>query len=179
MLDAQTTLAAGVERGFLKVVRDIEDAAQTMGNLLTGTFKGAEDALVSWVQDGKLDFRDMIDRLIADLARLLIQRQVVAPLLSALGSALGLGFATGGSFMVQDAQRVPLGPPQPERQATVRNEVATGAAPVKSQKTTVNIYGADDDAEVVESVGPNGLKIIDVYVDGRPPEKPQRPYPRH
>lgn len=177
-LDAQTTLAAGVERGLLKVVRDIEDAAQTMEDLLTGTFKGAEDALVSWVRDGKLDFRDMIDRLIADLARLLIQQQVVAPLLSALGSALGIGFATGGSFTVPDAPRAPV-PAQPERQAIVRSEAAAGSAPVKSQKTTVNVYGADDDAEVVESVGPNGLKIIDVYVDGRTPEKSQRPYPRH
>lgn len=177
-LDAQTTLAAGVERGFLKVVRDIEDAAQTMEDLLTGTFKGAEDALVSWVRTGKLDFGNMVESLIADLTRLLIQRQVAAPLLSALGSALGIGFATGGSFTVPDAPRVPV-PAQPERQATVRSEAATGSAPVKSQKTTVNVYGADDDAEVVESDGPNGLKIIDVYVDGRTPEKSQRSYPRH
>tara|TARA_R110002124_G_scaffold11974_4_gene56818 strand:- start:1822 stop:2487 length:666 start_codon:yes stop_codon:yes gene_type:complete len=177
-LDAQTTLAAGVERGLLKVVRDVEDAAQQIEDIVTGSFKGAGDALVEFTRTGKLDFSNMIDAMLGDLARLVVQQQVTAPLLSALGASLGLGMATGGSFTVPD--RSPAATmAQPDQQANVRAETASEGARPTSQKTTVNVYGADDAAEVVESDGPNGLRIIDVYVDGRTPEKSQRAYPRH
>tara|TARA_R100001463_G_scaffold1211_4_gene5430 strand:- start:1632 stop:3434 length:1803 start_codon:yes stop_codon:yes gene_type:complete len=52
------------------------------GNAQVNAFKKAEDALVSFVQTGKLDFKDLIDSLIADLARLAIRQRLISPLFS-------------------------------------------------------------------------------------------------
>jgi hypothetical protein len=52
------------------------------GNAQVNAFKKAEDALVSFVQTGKLNFKDLIDSLIADLARLAIRQRLISPLFS-------------------------------------------------------------------------------------------------
>jgi phage-related minor tail protein len=56
-----------------------------------------EDALTSFVSTGKLDFRGLVNSMIADLARF-AARAAMAPVFGALGSALGLGAAGAGGF---------------------------------------------------------------------------------
>lgn len=50
------------------------------GNAAVNAFKGAEDALVTFAQTGKLSFSSLIDSLIADLLRLSIRQSIIAPL---------------------------------------------------------------------------------------------------
>jgi lambda family phage tail tape measure protein len=59
-------------------------------------FKGAEDALVTFVTTGKLNFSDLANSIIADLARIAIRQGVTGPLVSALGTALS-GWMSGGA----------------------------------------------------------------------------------
>ena len=49
---------------------------------------------MSFVKTGKLDFSDLVDSILEDLARLAIRQAIMGPLVSALNGALG--FANGG-----------------------------------------------------------------------------------
>ena len=52
-------------------------------------FKGAEDALVDFVQTGKLNFKDLVNSLIADLARIQIREKLLNPLMAMLPNLFG------------------------------------------------------------------------------------------
>ncbi|MDX1699242.1 MAG: tape measure protein [Melioribacteraceae bacterium] len=72
------------EKGPLeRFSEDIIKAEDVMVNAL----KGMEDALVEFVQTGKLSFKDLADSIIADITRMIIRQQITAPLAGALGGA--------------------------------------------------------------------------------------------
>ena len=116
-LNEQTDFASGFERGILKMQKDLDDVASSVEDALTGAFKGAEDALVSFVTTGKGDFKDLANSIIEDIIRIAIQQNVIKPLTSiigGLGDSLfggddggilgglfgGIGAATGGDAVV-------------------------------------------------------------------------------
>ena len=67
-----------------------------IGNALVNAFQSAEDAVGQFVKTGKLDFRDLVTSLLADLAKLAARRFILGPIANALSGALGsLG---GGIF---------------------------------------------------------------------------------
>jgi hypothetical protein len=68
-----------------------------IGSALVGAFQRAEDAIADFVRTGKLDFRDLITSLLADLARLAARRFILGPIASALSGVLG-GFGGGGGI---------------------------------------------------------------------------------
>ena len=55
-------------------------------------FKGIEDALVKFVQTGKLNFKDLANSIIADLTRMFVRYAIVRPLFNAM---------TGGKFATE------------------------------------------------------------------------------
>ncbi|GHE01039.1 hypothetical protein GCM10008024_15090 [Allgaiera indica] len=65
------------------------DIGADIGQSLVGAFRSAEDAVAEFVKSGKLDFRDLVTSLIADLARLAARRFILGPMASALGGILG------------------------------------------------------------------------------------------
>ena len=85
--------------------------------VLTDAFSGAENALVSFVTTGKVDFTSLTTTIEADIVKLL-EQQALKGLISALGGGIGgggsasstiaplanlfglPGFATGGAFTV-------------------------------------------------------------------------------
>ena len=87
-LVARTHEADGV---FVKLRATVENA-----------FKGMEDAIVTFVKTGKLDFRSLADSIVTDLIRIQVQElmtQSIRPMLNAAGSAAMsfFGFAQGGA----------------------------------------------------------------------------------
>ena len=70
------------------------DAATATERAFANAFSGAEDALVGFIASGKLEFRDLADSILADLARMTVRQTITAPLAGALQSA----FAGGGLF---------------------------------------------------------------------------------
>jgi hypothetical protein len=66
--------------------RDIGD---DIGQTLVGAFQSAETAMGAFVKTGKLDFRDLVTSMIADLARLGARRFMLGPIADALSGALG------------------------------------------------------------------------------------------
>jgi tape measure domain-containing protein len=96
-LATQTDLASGLERGLMKVNKDLNDAASQIENIITSTFSKVEDALVDFVKTGKLDFRSLVDSIISDLIRLTVRQGIIAPIFNSLYGG-GNGSTSFGSF---------------------------------------------------------------------------------
>ena len=66
-----------------------------IGSALVGAFTSAENAVGEFVKTGKLDFRDLVTSMIADLAKLAARTFILGPIANALSGALG---GAGGVF---------------------------------------------------------------------------------
>jgi hypothetical protein len=71
------------------------DIGGDIGQTLVGAFQSAENAVATFVKSGKLDFRDLVTSMIADLAKLAARRFILGPIANALSGALG---GAGGLF---------------------------------------------------------------------------------
>jgi hypothetical protein len=73
-----------------------------VGQSLVGAFRSAETAVGEFVRSGKLDFRDLVTSMIADLAQLGARRFLLGPIANALTGAFTgtFGGAFGGSGAV-------------------------------------------------------------------------------
>jgi len=103
--DAGTAAGEGAERaltGWQAVTAALSDYASRareiggdIGQSLVSAFQSAEDAVGEFVKTGKLNFRDLVTSLIADLAKLAARRFILGPIANALSGALG---GAGGIF---------------------------------------------------------------------------------
>jgi tape measure domain-containing protein len=101
-LEQQLRLQDGWEaarQGF----RDYADEAMNSGGEIQNAMKkvmaSMTEALTQFVTTGKLEFSSLVESIIADLARIAIQRAIIGPLASGLESALGdLGGGVMGLF---------------------------------------------------------------------------------
>ncbi|CAK0490929.1 tail length tape measure protein gp13 [Burkholderia pseudomallei] len=89
-LALQADWRVGVKRAMAVYQESAQNAAQMAEEALTNSFRNAEDALVSFAASGKLNFRGLIDSMIADLARF-SARAAMSQVFGAIGSALGFG----------------------------------------------------------------------------------------
>lgn len=124
ILNLNRDIDSGITRGLLKLKLEIQDLASLAEYTLTNAFRGAEDALVSFVTTGEADFSAMVDSMLADLTRLMIRQMMMNLLTPGGGGAANAimdpgafsgvgGFAKGGQFTVggsggTDSQFVPL-----------------------------------------------------------------------
>jgi len=86
---AQADWRNGATSALQDYTDESNNAAKMAGTTFMNAFKGMEDALVSFVQTGKLSFTDMANSIIADMARMAIKQNITGPLASGLGSVLG------------------------------------------------------------------------------------------
>jgi hypothetical protein len=103
--DAGAEAAAGADHaatGWGAVTAALADYAAKarniggdIGQALVGAFTSAENAVGEFVKTGKLDFRDLVTSMIADLAKLAARRFILGPIANALSGALG---GAGGLF---------------------------------------------------------------------------------
>lgn len=96
--------------GWAKTVKTLQDYASDamdlaggIGGAIVNAFQGAENAVVEFVKTGKLNFKDLVTSIIADLARLAVRRFILGPIASALGGIFGgprnpFAFIGGPSF---------------------------------------------------------------------------------
>jgi hypothetical protein len=88
-------LWSGVRQGLKSYYDEAAAMADQVKKTVEDAFKGMEDALVQFVQNGKLDFRSLIDSIEADLIRLAVRQAITGPLSQGLGNAMSAG---GGGF---------------------------------------------------------------------------------
>ena len=103
---AERSWATGSASAFREYIDHATNAAEQSKTLFTNTFKNIEDALVSFVTTGKLDFKSLANSIIADLARIQIRKAMAGAvsdmegaggLIGGLGKLLGFGGTSGGS----------------------------------------------------------------------------------
>ena len=98
-LDAATDAASGYKRAVRDYVDSAQDMAQTTEDLMVNALGSAEDAFVDFVMTGKMEFSDLVNSMLADLARLAF-RQSVAGLLSGGGGDFLGNLITGAVNML-------------------------------------------------------------------------------
>ncbi len=84
-------LGEGARRAFADYADAATNAGAQIEQAIGGALGGLENALVGFVETGKLEWRSLVDAMIADLIRLFIRSQILGPLAQALGAALGGG----------------------------------------------------------------------------------------
>lgn len=84
----------GAIRGLKEYANAAMDASKGVEKLFTDMTSNMEDSLVEFVKTGKLNFSDLIDSMIEDLARLFIRTAILGPLMNAAGSAFGNMFGS-------------------------------------------------------------------------------------
>ena len=94
-----TDVKTGFQRGFLTLGLEISNFAELAEKTITNAFKNMEDALVSFVTTGKVDFKGLVDSMLADLTRLLT-RQAIMGLLTSMAGGGGMGSTIAGAFGV-------------------------------------------------------------------------------
>lgn len=98
--DAERAWETGVTKALNNYIETVSNAAAQSERLFTNAFKGMEDALVSFVQTGKLDFKSLANSIIADLIRIQIQNSIMKPLAQATsGLSLSGMFSSAGNFL--------------------------------------------------------------------------------
>lgn len=118
ILEKKKSWSDGMSEALQNYLSGVQNVAAHSERLFTNAFKNMEDAMVSFVRTGKLDFRSMADSIINDLIRIQIQQNVTQPLAQAMapnkdgsgGFMNGLksifGFADGG--IMTNAGPLPL-----------------------------------------------------------------------
>lgn len=109
------TWADGLKQGVEDYATSASDSFQTARDAATQAFSSMEDALVEFTTTGKLSVGDMVNSMLADIARLAIRQNITQPLATGLtsvigsllggtafnvgsGAALGSSTGTGGGF---------------------------------------------------------------------------------
>lgn len=84
----------GARDALVNYADEAANVYNSMGQMVGNAFRGMEDALVSFVTTGKLNFKDLADSIIQDMVRIAIQQSITGPLAGAIGGALGGMFGT-------------------------------------------------------------------------------------
>lgn len=92
-LAAEGNWANGAARAYENYADNAANVAAQTADLFTKAFQGMEDALVSFITTGKLDFNSLANSIVADITRIIVKQQ----LSNALGLAGGAG--SGGGLM--------------------------------------------------------------------------------
>lgn len=87
----------GMQTALRDYVDEVANVAKQTQNLFSTAFKGMEDALVSFVQTGKLDFSSLANSITADLIRIQVQQSITGPLALMLGGFGKGSVPAGGS----------------------------------------------------------------------------------
>lgn len=95
-LEIQGQWSLGAMDALANIEAQSRNVYESVGDLVSSTFKGMEDALVSFVQTGKVDFKSLADSIIADMARIAVQQSITGPLAGMLGSLFSQSTAPAG-----------------------------------------------------------------------------------
>ena len=93
--EATATGWKAVTEALSDYAKKAKDIGADIGQALVSAFQSAENAVGEFVKPGKLDFRDLVTSLLADLSKLAARWFLLGPIANALSGALG---GAGGIF---------------------------------------------------------------------------------
>ena len=97
MLRASKSGLDGMHVAILDYQKGLADVAKSTNQMTTSMLQSMEDALVTFVTTGKLNWKSMVDSMIADLARLALRQSVMPWIAGLVGGIFGGGGPTGGT----------------------------------------------------------------------------------
>ena len=102
LADASNKWFDGAKHALDKYAEEVTDMAANVERVVTNTMQGLEDALVKATTTGKFEFKELVDSILEDVARLLIRTQITGPLAQGLSGLIGNIFggqnSGGGGF---------------------------------------------------------------------------------
>ncbi len=87
---------AGATRALDKYAEEATDMAANVERVVTNAMQGLEDALVKATTTGKFEFKELVDSILEDVARLLVRTQITGPLAEGLSGAINSIFGGSG-----------------------------------------------------------------------------------
>jgi hypothetical protein len=104
-----------MDKSFGKTMRDklqtfkdsLKSVKESMADVVVKGIKGMEDALVNFVTTGKLNFRNLANSIIADMARIAIQQTITKPFTNFITGLFGN--ANGNAFVDGQVQKYAYG----------------------------------------------------------------------
>lgn len=94
----------GAQDALITYSDQVQNVYESVGDAVMNAFKGMENALVQFVTKGKMDFASLADSIIADMARIMIQKTILGPLAGAFGNFLG-GMGSPDTSYAPDVSR--------------------------------------------------------------------------
>jgi hypothetical protein len=95
-------------RDKLQTFKDsLKSVKESMADVVVNGIKGMEDALVNFVTTGKLNFRNLANSIIADMARIAIQQTITKPFTNFITGLFGN--ANGNAFVDGQVQKYAYG----------------------------------------------------------------------
>jgi TP901 family phage tail tape measure protein len=166
-------LPPGLERGLQRLKEEISDVGSLAEHTLVNAFHGAQDALISFVTTGEINFKRFVDGVLADLTRLLMNKLLMS-LISGIGGGGGAlatgasgipGFQHGGSFVIggsggPDSKTV-LFKGTPGERVDVSRPGQTPNVNVAAPQVHIKVVNVDDPGTALTALGSTeGEKII-------------------
>jgi len=119
LIEQQGSWSLGASEGLQNYLDQSRNVFAQVEDLVTGAFKGMEDALVKFVTTGKLDFRSLAQSILVDIARIQAKKAIVGLIdfaVSAFGAYSGSSANPSASnyensFDLQNVGRRALGGP--------------------------------------------------------------------
>lgn len=91
-LKKQADWALGARASLINYVDDARDIYSALGDTITSSFQGMEDAIVRFARTGKLEFSSLTDAVISDITRIAIQQAILGPIAGFFGGLMsGVG----------------------------------------------------------------------------------------
>ncbi len=91
----------GIQIGLESVFSQIGSLAEQVRNATVNAFQTMEQALTDFARTGKFSFTDLVNSILADLARIVFRQRILGPLLTGLAGALSGAFLPGRNAAIQ------------------------------------------------------------------------------
>jgi len=161
----------GAKRAFQGYADEATNAAQNVENVITNGFQNMEDSLVNFVTTGKLNFRNLVDGMLADLARLAIRQSIIGPLAGAFNTWMGppsTGKASGGTVDPYSAYVVGEKGPEILQMGGSGGNIISNNKIGPAPPVTVNVHNNTEQQTKVRQEAPqfNGQEwVVNVWLD--------------
>ena len=100
--DQENSFGANFTEKFKSYYDSITNLGAQVGDAVTSSLQGLEDALTDFVTTGKANFADLAKSILADLARIAIQQAIIKPLTAGLGDFFGFKPSAKGNVFAQN-----------------------------------------------------------------------------
>lgn len=84
--EAGQSILGAIGSSFQKYGEEAKDAGQIIETVFTGALTNVENQFIKFVQTGKFEFSSLVDSMLADLTRLIIQNAIMKPIAAGIGN---------------------------------------------------------------------------------------------